>query len=90
MYQTDVLGLKWERLQCFNESSISRSHSFIRLVDCLVTSSFHQMVVKAAAHVLSVLQQQLCQRPSQSWSHSEPEDGEVRRRNNSFFKALIA
>lgn len=55
---------------CFNTSITSFSHSFIRLVDYLVTSTFHQMVVKAVAHMLSVLQQQRCQ--SQSRSPSDP------------------
>lgn len=50
---------------CFNESNTSFSLSFIRLVDYLVTSIFHQMVVKAVAHVLSVLQ-------SQGRSESDP------------------
>lgn len=57
---------------CFNKSITSFSRSFIRLVDYLVTSTFHQMVVKAVAHMLSVLQQQRCQSPSQSRSPSDP------------------
>lgn len=50
---------------CFNESNTSFSLSFIRLVDNLVTSTFHQMVVKAVAHVLSVLQSRSESEPSE-------------------------
>lgn len=58
---------------CENFLILQESHtSFIRLVDCLVTSTFHQMVVKAVAHMLSVLQQRGCQSPSQSRSQSDP------------------
>lgn len=65
--------------KCFNESNTSRPHSFIRLVDYLVASTFHRMVVKAVAHVLTVLQQRLCQTPIQSWSQPDPTDEEVNR-----------
>lgn len=50
----------------------SFSLSFIRLVDYLVTSTLHQMVVKAVAHMLSVLQQRPCQSPGQGWGQSDP------------------
>lgn len=54
-----------------NESNPSFCLSFIRLVDYLVTSTFHQMVVKAVAQVLSVIQQRPCQSPSQGQSQSD-------------------
>lgn len=41
-------------------------------MDYLVTSTFHQMVVKAVAQVLSALQHRGCQSPSQSRSRSDP------------------
>lgn len=65
--------------ECLNESNASRPRSFIRLVDYLVASTFHRMVVKAVAHVLTVLQQRLCQTPVQSWSQPDPTDEEVNR-----------
>lgn len=64
---------------CFNSSNTPGSCSFIRLVDYLVASTFHQMVVKAVAHVLSVLQQRLGQSPVQSCSQHDHSDEEVSR-----------
>lgn len=49
-------------------------------MDYLVAGTFHRMAVKAAAHVLAVLQQRLVQTPVQSWSQPDPSDEEVNRR----------
>lgn len=58
--------------------SVSVSHlpSFIRLVDYLVVSTMHTLVVNAVAKLLAVFQEQVRRTPShaiiQSWSqHSE-------------------
>lgn len=69
------------QLKCYDKSecqpfSVSQLPSFIRLVDYLVISTLHKLVVNAVAKLLTVLQEQVCQTPShaliQSWSQ-QPE-----------------
>ncbi|XP_011610679.2 dynein heavy chain 6, axonemal-like isoform X2 [Takifugu rubripes] len=73
-------SLEQMKLQCLTQIKSSlhfnRVRCFIRLVDYLVAGTFHRMVVKAVAHVLTVLQQRLCQTPVQSWSQPDPTDEE--------------
>lgn len=55
------------------QTLFSRPHSFIRLVDYLVVSTLHQLVVNAVENLLAVLQEHIDQMPSretiESWSH---------------------
>lgn len=59
------------------QTFVSHFSSFIRLVDYLVINTFHQMLVKAVAQILAVLQQHISQTPShaiiQNWNQ-QPND----------------